>query len=231
MKLKGRLKAIADMVPGAECLADIGTDHGFLPAYLVQKGTVSRAIAADISKGSLDKARKLVRQLRLEDRIETRLGSGLSVLKAGEADIIVIAGMGGILISEILAADEATARSASGLILQPMTAQRELRQWLAGHGYAIFDEELVADQGRIYEIMAVRSGSQDIDDELYLDIGRCLIEKRHPLLREHLERKMKKAAEIMAELEQSGSAVSTQRAEEYRDMLRRYKEVYDDISG
>ncbi len=231
MKLKGRLKAIADMVSRSECLADIGTDHGFIPAYLVLEGIVSRAIAADISEGSLEKARVLIKQLGLEDRIETRHGSGLSVLKAGEADIIIIAGMGGILISEILAADEAIARSATALILQPMTAQRELRQWLAGHRYAIYDEELVSDQGRIYEIMAVRSGCQDLEDEIYFDIGKCLIENRHPLLREHLERKMKKAAELVAELEQSSSAASAQRAEEYRNMLRRYKEVYDDISG
>ncbi|MFA7164139.1 MAG: class I SAM-dependent methyltransferase, partial [Eubacteriales bacterium] len=95
MKIKRRLKAIANMVEPTKVIADIGTDHGYIPAYLVEKGIVDRGIAADVSRGSLAKAQDLIRAMGLEDRIETRLGDGLSVLKVGEANTIVIAGMGG----------------------------------------------------------------------------------------------------------------------------------------
>ena len=137
MKIKRRLKAIANMVEPTKVIADIGTDHGYIPVYLVEKRIVDRGIAADVSRGSLAKAQDLIRAMGLEDRIETRLGEGLSVLKVGEANSIVIAGMGGILISQILEKDKQIGQAVDSLVLQPMTASRELRDWLSEINYSI----------------------------------------------------------------------------------------------
>lgn len=158
MDLSGRLKAIADAVPRSVTAADIGTDHGYIPLYLIEKGIIERAIAADVSPGSLRKAEQLIRDRHMHSCMETRLGSGLAVLTPGEADTIIIAGMGGMLISDILEHGIDVARSASVLILQPMQAQDAVRRWLISSGFLIIDEYLVKEGRRYYEIITACPG-------------------------------------------------------------------------
>lgn len=191
MILSERLRAIAQLVPNSHTLADIGTDHGYIPLYLIQQRRIQHAIAADISPGSLDKARQLIRQHRLEHCIETRLGNGLSVLAPGEADIILIAGMGGVLIRNMIDKEEEVARSAAALILQPMIGQEELRRWLLQNGYGITDEELVKEGRRIYQIIVAIPDTNALayDNEIFYEIGLKLVEKNHPLLKEWLMKK------------------------------------------
>ncbi len=229
MILSPRLNAIAQLVPTAHTLADIGTDHGFIPLYLIQQNRIKRAIAADISAGSLDKARRLIRQHQLEHCIETRLGNGLSVLMPGEADIILIAGMGGILIRDIIDQHEEIARSADALILQPMIAQAELRYWLLHNGYEITDEELVKEDRRIYEIIVAVPSivSSGYKDEVYYDIGWKLIEKKHPLLREQLIKKMRSLEKTIIQLEEGRTDKATVRLQQMKEKLRQYKEVFN----
>lgn len=231
MGIKGRLKAIADMVPPSDSLADIGTDHGYIPTYLVTKGTIERAIAADISRPSLARAQALIKAEGLEDRIQTRLGDGLAILSIGEVDTIILAGVGGGLTSEILSRDREIAQATTTLVLQPMTAIEDLRRWLAANGYRIFDEDLVKERGRIYEIIAVTPGYREITNDIYHDIGEFLIKKEHPLLREHLSYKIRLAKRIIDELEQSKSDSATLRYIEYEGKLKLYKEVYNDLQS
>ena len=153
-----RLRAIAALTPeGCGYLADIGTDHGYIPVSLLLEGRVKRAVAADIGAMPLDHARRTAAACGVEENLDFRLGDGLSVLEPGEADVIVIAGMGGDAITEILSAAP-WSRAGPLLLLQPMSKAEVLRAWLPLNGYEVFREELVQDKGVLYPILSVRGG-------------------------------------------------------------------------
>lgn len=153
-----RLRSIAALVPeGCACLADIGTDHGYIPVSLLLAGRIGRAVAADIGAPPLDHARRTARQYGVAENLDFRLGDGLSVLEPDEADVIVIAGMGGDAIAGILDAAP-WSRAGPLLLLQPMSKAEVLRTWLPLNGYVVVHEELVQDKGVLYPILAVRGG-------------------------------------------------------------------------
>jgi len=156
LELSPRLRALAALVPpGCACLADVGTDHGYLPVALLLEGRVQRAVATDIGPLPLDHARRTAAQYGVE--LDLRLGNGLEVLAPGEAECIAIAGMGGNLIADLLAAAP-WSRTGPLLLLQPMSKAEALRSWLPLHGYRPLHEELVQDKGVLYPILAVRGG-------------------------------------------------------------------------
>lgn len=158
LELGPRLRAIAALVPeGCACLADIGTDHGYIPVSLVLEGRVRRAVAADLRALPLDHARRTAGAYGVEERVDFRLGDGLSVLRPGEADVLVVAGMGGDAIVSILSAAP-WSRAGPLLLLQPMSKAEVLRAWLPLNGYQVFSEELVQDKGVLYPILSVRGG-------------------------------------------------------------------------
>lgn len=144
----------------AETAADIGTDHAYVSIELIKRNKAKKVIAADIRKGPLDIARANIEKNNLSNKIETRLGSGLSVLKPGEADLIIIAGMGGELICDILSSDMDAARK-SRLILQPMNSQYELRKWLHDNDFSIINEDIECEGERVYNVIIAESGRQD----------------------------------------------------------------------
>lgn len=158
MDMGPRLRAIAALTPeGCGCLADIGTDHGYIPVSLLLEGRVKRAVAADIGAMPLDHARRTAAACGVEENLDFRLGDGLSVLEPGEADVIVIAGMGGDAIAAILE-DAPWSRDGPLLLLQPMSRAEVLRRWLPVHGYRVSAERLVQDKGVIYPILTARGG-------------------------------------------------------------------------
>lgn len=160
--LSPRLAAVAEYVlPGAP-MADIGTDHAYLPCFLVQSGHIPGAVAADILPGPLEAARATVAEAGLTDRVELRLGNGLRVLKPGDVTTATICGMGGPLIAEILAAGPT--EELQRLVLQPMGGEERLREWLAANGWRLMAERLVEDAGRIYVIMAAEPGEMHLSE-------------------------------------------------------------------
>lgn len=158
MKLTPRLEAIAEMVRGYGCLADVGTDHGYLPIALIESQGIKRAIASDVNEAPLENARSAVFEAGLEDSIELRLGSGLEPYQVGDADVFVLAGMGGQLMCSLLEVGQEVARSASCLVLQPMQAQAELRMWLSENDYKIEAACIAREGEKFYEIMKVVTG-------------------------------------------------------------------------
>ncbi|MCC3668005.1 MULTISPECIES: tRNA (adenine(22)-N(1))-methyltransferase [Terrisporobacter] len=202
MKLTNRLLKIASLVSENKRLADIGTDHGYIPVYLLNEGKINFAILADINKGPLENARSEVKRNKLEDKVDLRLGSGIEVLKKGEVDEVIIAGMGGILIGELLEANKEVAHSVDKLILQPMQAQEELRQYLLNNGYEILDECLEKEDFRIYEIIVAKYTGKNthLEDNIYYEIGKKLIENKDELLVEFVENKIKKYNNIISKL-------------------------------
>ncbi len=158
LELSPRLGAIAGLVPeGCGCLADIGTDHGYVPVSLLLEGRIRRAVAADIGAPPLEHARRTAARYGVTDRIDFRLGDGLSVLRPGEAEVIVIAGMGGDAVVDILSAAP-WSRAGPLLLLQPMSKAEVLRAFLPEGGFAVLAERLVQDKGVLYPILTVRGG-------------------------------------------------------------------------
>ena len=159
--LSDRLRAIADRISKGETMADIGTDHGFLPIYLVEKGISPMAIMADVSAQSLEKGRKnahmLLEDADLINKLDFRVGDGLKVLGSGEVDTVVIAGMGGKLIRDIMAADYEHTLSFDKFVLQPRIGQGHLRKWLSDNGFAIVNEAVVKEGRHIPEIITALS--------------------------------------------------------------------------
>ncbi|MBQ8526286.1 MAG: SAM-dependent methyltransferase [Clostridia bacterium] len=159
MQLSPRLKLIADLVKPGSVLADIGTDHGYVPVYCVSKGICPKAIAMDVNSQPLEKAKENISKYGLEDFITTRLSDGLEALSAEEADSVVIAGMGGLLIMNILEQGAHLLGKDTQLLLQPMLAQKELRQYLYIHGFEITDEYVCREDDKFYNIISAKLSS------------------------------------------------------------------------
>ncbi|RCX13813.1 tRNA (adenine22-N1)-methyltransferase [Anaerobacterium chartisolvens] len=205
MEIKGRLKLIADKVPNCRVLCDVGTDHAYIPVCLVKNRRCGRAVACDIGVGPLNAAKQNIKLFGLEAFIEARLGYGLDAVFPGEADAIVIAGMGGTLINNILEKGFETAKRASWLILQPMNAAELVRKWLYGRGFEIYDEELAAEGSKLYGVICSRwTGKERELDEIYYYIGEKLISKRDPLLEKYIERKRSQLENALKELQAAG---------------------------
>ena len=148
MMLSERLQAVCALCPHGECLVDIGTDHGYVPVTLVEEGVVNRAVAMDVRKGPLSRAAASVREAGLTDRISLRLSDGLDGLQAGEADVVLIAGMGGPLTVRILAAGEEKLSDVKALVLQPQSEIGDVRRYLSMHGWRILRENMVLEDGK-----------------------------------------------------------------------------------
>lgn len=170
LRLSPRLQLAADQVPANCRFADVGTDHAFLPVWLVDSGRISRAIASDLRRGPLERAAATVEEHALTGAVELRLCDGLSGLAPHEADCIAITGMGGEAIRAILSAAEWTKRDTL-LLLQPQSNQPELRLWLAGAGYRIQREHCLREEGRWYTLLEVRGGEEELPNPAQALIG------------------------------------------------------------
>ena len=188
MVLGERLRAIAGLVGDFRRLADIGSDHAYLPVWLILQGKADFVIAGEIQQGPLEAARRTITEMALEDCIEARLGDGLAVVRPGEIDVIVIAGMGGASIRGILERSPLVVGKLSRIVCQPMTGAAGLRRWLLEHGWLIDAEELVMEDGRLYEVVAAKPGIAAVPEDLLLEVGPLLWQNRHPLLTEQIER-------------------------------------------
>lgn len=160
LELSPRLGAVAALVPAGARLADIGTDHGYLPVSLILNGIIHAAVAADIRPGPLDHARRTAAEYQLTERLDFRLCDGLAGISANECDTITIAGMGGETIVGILSAAPWT-RQDHCLILQPQSTQDVLRTYLAENGYCICSEHVVREGDRWYPVLVVKGGHME----------------------------------------------------------------------
>ena len=171
IELSKRLKLVASFVEPGAVVADVGTDHGYVPIWLVQEGVAAGGIAMDVNPGPLERAAAHIGACGLADRIQTRLGDGLSALSDGEADTVIIAGMGGPLIVRILTDGLETARGMGRLILSPQSEIWSVREFLDRYGFVIEDEAMTEEDGKYYTVIRARFGSE------YIEEGTGYIEK------------------------------------------------------
>ena len=200
MHLTPRLRAILELVPDGARLADIGTDHALIPVALLRRGTITGAIASDIGEGPLESAARTARQFGVSGAVSLRLGAGLRTVQPQEADTIVIAGMGGETIIGILREDPWALDGIHLLLLQAMTGQAELRQYLYAQGGAIEQEVICREGRRMYSVMAVRGGGERKDRPL----AECCVSEalcRDKLAADYLGQKLTREQTICAALE------------------------------
>ncbi len=158
MKLSPRLQTVADAAGKCNILADVGTDHGYIPVYMLESGLCSRAYASDIRELPLAKAESIILESGLSDRAETFLSNGILDIPE-DYDTLVIAGMGGETIVSILEAKRPPENAK--LVLQPMTEEQTLREYLYTHGYKITDETAVSEPGHVYTVISAESGTTE----------------------------------------------------------------------
>ena len=166
MQLSKRLSAVAEFVTPGGCLVDVGTDHGYVPIALLEQKKISSAIAMDVNRGPLERAREHIAQYNMGDYIETRLSDGLHALQAGEGDSLLIAGMGGGLTVRILSEGEPLLSGFGELILEPQSDIDRVRAWLLEHGFFLAQENFVEEDGKYYPILrAVHGEKEDLKAE------------------------------------------------------------------
>lgn len=192
VKLSNRLLAVASFVTNGNVLADVGTDHGYIPIYLLQKQQIKRAIAMDINEGPLERAKEHIAMFELNDYIETRLSDGVKALKLGEAETILIAGMGGGLVMHILDEGKEVCRQAKELVLQPQSELERVRNYLWSNGYVILEENMVLEDEKFYPMMRVQYQNQidtkSAENLLFCRYGKYLLEQKHEILKLYLEK-------------------------------------------
>lgn len=199
MNISTRLKAIASLVDECDEIADIGTDHGYLPIFLIKNHVCKKAIASDINKGPVERAKENIEKEGLEDTIICRLGPGMTTIKPHEVDCAIIAGMGGNLIRDIIQQDKEVFKSLKYLILQPVQNPDVLREYIYDSGYEILEEELCIDENKYYEIIKVKFDEKpQKPDPIYYEVSSKLIEKKHPLIKEYIDFKIHKYNNILS---------------------------------
>lgn len=186
MDLSRRLQCIADEVLPGSAVADIGTDHGYVPIYLYLKGKIRKGIAMDIGEGPLARAKKNIQMYEASSVIETRRSNGLEKLEIGEVDTIIIAGMGGLLIQQILEGKTGVLRTVQRLILQPQRDQEKIRRLLHKQGFKISNEQMINEEGHYYTIITAIPGQESYQREVDYLFGRKLIEEKSPILKEYI---------------------------------------------
>lgn len=195
------------MIPPQAAVADIGTDHAYLPVYLVERRLARRVIAMDVGKGPLERAREHVRQYGYEDRIELRLSDGLEQLEMQEADTMVAAGMGGPLVIRIMEQGRKRVRELQTCILQPQSQIAEVRRYLEKQEMHISEEDMVEEDGKFYPILKAEHGKESPMSPVELQYGRKLLRDRHPVLKRFLEREYRIKTEIRRKLVQEKDRV------------------------
>ena len=222
-----RLNKLAEMVDPGSRLADIGTDHAYLPIKLVQECKVAFAIASDVAAGPLQNAKTDIAEAGLGQQIETRLGSGLETLKDEDRiDTVVIAGMGGKLMVSLLEEAAGRGKYYPTLILEPNIGENRVRQWLEEHDYQIVAEDLVAEAGHTYELIkAKQTGKKHSLTAKEKDFGPLLLKQKDPVFLAKWTRQLAYYQQLLANLNKA----KQKDADRIADLERLIKDISEEI--
>lgn len=224
---------MAAFVPEGAKLADIGSDHAYLPCHLAIKGMISSAIAGEVVEGPFLSAKQQVEAEGLKDIIQVRMGNGLEVLSSNEVDCITIAGMGGALIAEILEAGKEKLGHVSRLVLQPNVSAISVREWLRDSGWELIDEVILEEDGKIYEILVAEKGAADKPYKSCLEkgllFGPFLLEQKTDVFIKKWTNEKENWQRIIKQLDQARETEETKRKkEEIFEKIKLAEEVLSD---
>ncbi|WP_026692872.1 tRNA (adenine(22)-N(1))-methyltransferase [Peribacillus kribbensis] len=211
-KLSHRLEAVAGYIPPNSILADIGSDHAYLPCYAMNKGIIQRAVAGEVSEGPLRSALKQVQSAGLKEYIDVRKGDGLEVIKPGEVECITIAGMGGTLISSILERGSSKLQGVKRLILQPNIGAANIRNWLVENSWELVTEEILEEDQKIYEILVAERGEPmkpyQVEKEAGFLMGPFLMKEKSDVFLKKWAMELEHMKRILLQLDQAGETES-----------------------
>ncbi|NEU32381.1 tRNA (adenine-N(1))-methyltransferase [bacterium LRH843] len=229
-QLSKRLITVADSVPNGEKVADIGSDHAYLPCYLCLRDETTVAIAGEVNEGPFRLAKSQVERLELSSRIDVRKGNGLQVLEAGEVDVVTIAGMGGGLIRSILEEGKDKLEGVTRLVLQPNVAADAIRIWLRENGWRLFAETILEEDEKVYEILvAVRGDDSDLyeeDTERKLLLGPFLMQERNETFCKKWRNEVMNWKQILSQFEQ---AAASSELEQKREALMKQIQMVEEV--
>lgn len=223
-----RIKQIAQMIDKCKTVADIGTDHGYVAEIILEEKKCEYVIATDLNEGPLNNARKYLKLNGLEKKVDFRLGNGLEIIKPGEVDIIVIAGMGGILINNILEDSKNVTDTASKIVLQPMTAADKVRKYLYENNYKIESESLVKEYYHYYQIIKAVHGYEKVEDPIYFEISKFLLKKKDELIGEFIDNKIETNKKIIKNIENINTKEINDKRDIIQNKIKRYMELKEE---
>lgn len=239
IELSKRMQSVADMIQPCDAVGDIGCDHAFVSIYLVEQRRAKRVIASDVRRGPVAIAKRNIEAMNLSDQIEIRMGDGLDTIVPGEVNAVVLAGMGGMLMIDILERGEEVVTRCDQLVLQPQSDIEKVRRYLAEKGYHLADEQMLIDAGKYYNLLDVRvhemvqkdeyDCSKLADDWCYM-YGGSLLRKKDPVLRSWLEKQRDTTAGLINSLsgkntENAAKRLKTVKAEQ-KTICAVLKQVY-----
>jgi len=230
MELSKRLQAVANLLSEGLIVADIGTDHGYIPIYLVEAGKCQKAFAMDINKGPLVRAREHVDAHGLQAYITIRQSDGVKALQIGECESVIVAGMGGGLAIKIMEDGKNIFRSLKEFVLQPQSELEKVRQYLYDNDYCIIEEDMVLEDGKYYPMMKIINGSVEPYSPAELRYGKKLLKIKHPVLKMFLEKEVQAKKQIIENLKYEQGEHIKKRVLEIETELSYIKEalsVYD----
>ena len=229
LQLSKRLKAVSDMVTSGCRLADVGTDHGYIPLWLTEQKRISGAIAMDINQGPLLRAEENIRLYGYEDKIETRLSDGVSALKPGETDSVVIAGMGGGLVMKILKEGAEVLKSVSELILQPQSDIEKVRRFLQQENYCINLENMILEDGKFYPVMRAVHGAMEELRDIDYRYGPCLLKEKNQCLKFYLDKEEETYQTIIRKLLNNKTETAAKRMSDITKELKEVKRAKEEM--
>jgi len=228
-KLSMRLQRVASYIPKGSVLADIGSDHAYLPCYAINNQLCAKAIAGEVVEGPYQSALKQVIETGLQDEIDVRKGDGLDVLEIDEATAVTIAGMGGTLIASILERGKEKLTKVERLILQPNVGSRNVRTWLIENGWELKAEEILEEDGKIYEILIAEAGEPlqpyQNKHEIGLQFGPFLQAQHSPVFVKKWMQEKTHLLNVIAQMDASGNANLEEKRNELLKQIRVIEEV------
>lgn len=230
-KLSKRLEAVAKHIPENSSVADIGSDHAYLPCHLAKKGRISFAIAGEVAEGPFQSALSQVQSEGLTNRIAVRKGDGLDVIEPGEVACITIAGMGGPLIASILERGKSKLEGVTKLVLQPNIGAFAIREWLLKNGWKLAGETILREDGKIYEVLSAVRGIpeepySDTNREAEILFGPYLMKEKNEAFREKWGVEIQNWKKILEQLEHAGESEATfTKRREMQGKIRMAEEV------
>lgn len=228
MELSKRLLEIAKYVNKGAKVADIGTDHAYLPIYLVKNKIARHVIAMDINKGPLESAKQNIKSHRLDGIIETRLSNGLNMLNNEDAvNTIIIAGMGGHLVKSIITEGKDHLEDVQQLILQPQSDYNVVRRGIHTLGFKIADEKILEDANKVYFIFLCEKGYESYDQDIYYKYGKILLQKKDPLLLSYMNRLIDQKKKVIKHLKEQTSDESKLRLKELQLEIKELEEAME----
>lgn len=220
MELSFRMEQVMAMAEPCRTVADIGCDHGYVAMELVRRGIAERAIAMDVRQGPLSRAQENIRKEQLEDRIECRLSDGLEGLEVGEADGIVIAGMGGPLMVKLLSAGREKLTAVRTMVLQPQSELPEVRRYLHKNGWRIAQEAMLQEDGKYYTVLQVKTGEEAYMSPEEYRYGAYLLQRKNPVLQEYLYKEAELYNGILNRLKLEHTSKTQERMQEVERILQ-----------